>query len=154
MRSLFITIALFMIPLAHTAEAQDLSAVAFMSGCWRGAFGSGGTTIEESYTSSNTQVMLGTTRYIQDGRTVEFEFTRLHADSAGVFLTPYPGGLGSVSFRLTASSDSEAVFENLEHDFPKRIIYRRSDDGGLTARIEGDTNGREWRMARATCAGG
>jgi hypothetical protein len=34
------------------------------------------------------------------------------------------------------------VFENLEHDFPQRIIYRRNQDGSLTARIEGDRGGR------------
>ena len=98
--------------------------------------------------------MLSTTRYIRDGRTIDFEFTRLHSDTTGVFLTPYPRGQSSVSFRLVSSADAEAVFENLEHDFPKRIIYRRGDDGGLTARIEDDANGREWRMMPVACGAG
>jgi hypothetical protein len=36
------------------------------------------------------------------------------------------------------AGEGEAVFENLAHDFPKRILYRRLPDGGLLARIEGD----------------
>ena len=109
--------------------------------------------IEESYTASNTQTMLGVTRYIREGRTTQFEFTRLHADESGVYLTPYPGGRSSVSFRLVSSRDGEAVFENLEHDFPKRIIYRGTDDGGLMARIEDEAQGREWHMPRTICGG-
>jgi hypothetical protein len=36
-----------------------------------------------------------------------------------------------------------ATFENLGHDFPKRIIYRKNADGSLTARIEGDGSEKE-----------
>ena len=150
-RSLAIATALIALPLAASAQAPDLSLVAFMSGCWQGAFGNNGAVIEESYTASNTQIMLGTTRYIRDGRTFDFEFTRLHADDSGVYLTPYPGGESSVAFRLASSRGGEAVFENLEHDFPKRIIYRRTNGGGLTARIEDDARGREWHMTPTSC---
>ena len=33
--------------------------------------------------------------------------------------------------------DQISVFENPEHDFPKRIIYRKSADGSLLASIDG-----------------
>jgi len=33
------------------------------------------------------------------------------------------------------------VFENLRHDFPQRIIYRRVSEDSLIARIEGMING-------------
>ena len=36
-----------------------------------------------------------------------------------------------------------AVFENLHHDFPKRILYRKNSDGSLTARVEGDGSEKE-----------
>ena len=45
------------------------------------------------------------------------------------------------------------IFENLEHDFPQRIIYRREGDR-LIARIEGEVNGTlevtewAWELAR------
>ena len=33
------------------------------------------------------------------------------------------------------------MFENLSHDFPQRIIYRRTADASVTARIEGTVKG-------------
>ena len=42
-----------------------------------------------------------------------------------------------------------AVFENLAHDFPQRVIYRRCGED-LCARIEGAMGkGQDWRYARA-----
>lgn len=34
-----------------------------------------------------------------------------------------------VSFKLTECSDSMAVFENADHDFPKKLVYKIEDDG-------------------------
>jgi len=46
------------------------------------------------------------------------------------------------------------VWENLGHDFPQRIIYRKGDDSSLVARIEGTTprgeRHLEWVMRRCT----
>jgi hypothetical protein len=38
---------------------------------------------------------------------------------------------------LTRASATEAVFENPQHNFPKRIIYRKGADDSLTASIDG-----------------
>ena len=45
---------------------------------------------------------------------------------------PYPTG-----FRLVSLDGDTAVFENANHDFPQRIIYRRVSDDAMTASIEG-----------------
>ncbi len=34
------------------------------------------------------------------------------------------------------------VFENPQHDFPQRILYRKNPDGTLHARAEGERNGK------------
>ncbi len=39
-----------------------------------------------------------------------------------------------VLFRLTASSDTQAVFENPTHDFPQRLGYTLVD-GGLHVKV-------------------
>jgi hypothetical protein len=46
---------------------------------------------------------------------------------------------------MTENKDQKVVFENLEHDFPQRIIYSRSGDT-LTARIEDESGEKsmEW----------
>lgn len=44
-------------------------------------------------------------------------------------------------FTATRVALREVVFENPKHDFPTRIAYRASADGGLAASVEGDVRG-------------
>lgn len=134
---------------------DTLGQLDFMTGCWEGTFqaerGSG--TIEEHYTSPSDNLMLGTTRYILEGRTVMWEFSKLEESDGEVVLTPFPRGERSEhDFRMTSVSENEALFEAPEHDFPKRIRYRR-DDESLIARIDDGTDGLvdEWEMEPAPC---
>jgi hypothetical protein len=50
---------------------------------------------------------------------------------------------------------NEVVFENPEHDFPQRIIYRLIANGKLLGRIEGVVDGTErsadFPMTRSDC---
>lgn len=135
-------------------EPESLAGLAFMSGCWRGDFANGAA-IEEFYTAPSENVMLGLSRFMRGARTVQHEFSRITADSTGVFLLPYPGGRASEhSFKLTSLESGRAVFEAPEHDFPKRIIYRRNEDGSNTARIdagEGTSQVQEWPMRPVPC---
>lgn len=141
-------------PEGRSASA-GLADFAFMAGCWEGTFqaerGSG--IIEEHYTSPSENLMLGTTRYLLEGRTVMFEFAKLEAADGGIVLTPYPRGQPSEhGFKLTQVAEGDATFEAPEHDFPKRIRYRR-DGETLVARIDDGAGGveSEWRMEAAPC---
>lgn len=40
-----------------------------------------------------------------------------------------------VPFKLVDSSAQHAVFENPDHDFPKRLEYRRTEQGGLNVTV-------------------
>ncbi|NNM04550.1 MAG: hypothetical protein HKO65_05555 [Gemmatimonadetes bacterium] len=144
-----------------TPSAPSLADLAFMSGCWNGSFQShdGEGVIEEHYTSPSENVILGTTRYLLDGRAVQFELTTLRAGEDGVItMLPYPGGERSPDgFRLTrvirTGEAVEAVFEAPEHDFPKRVIYR-GDGDELVARIdggEGSDQASTWEMRPVAC---
>ncbi len=139
------------------STGPTLADLAFMRGCWEGSFESrrGAGTIEEFYTSPSANIIVGTTRYNRDGRTVQFEFSLILADSSGILLRPYPGGRASADdFRLTELKGGRAVFESPEHDYPKRIIYWTEADGTRVARIDGGTDdpgGSEWRMRPVPC---
>lgn len=156
LRSSLVVVALLAAasPSAAQTSAASLADLSFMSGCWRGSFGDGGT-IEEHYSLPSTNMMIGMTRYTRGGRVVDFEFTRIQQDSGKIVIVPHPKGVRSVPFVLRELRDRRAVWENLEHDFPQRIIYRASPEGGLVARIEGKTSKgdehQEWTMARAEC---
>lgn len=146
-----------MVFLAAPAAAQTwtLDRLAFLSGCWEGSFGNGGM-MEEIYSAPSANLIVGTTRYMRGERTVQFEFSRVERDSSGtIWLIPYPNGRASEHpFRLTSLSDAEAIFEAPEHDYPKRIIYRRPGDGTRIARIDGgaeDTGGQQWVLRPVAC---
>ncbi len=55
--------------------------------------------------------------------------------------------------RLT--TNNEVLFENSEHDFPQRSIYRLAQDSRLIGRIEGQSNGQlksiEFPMSKINC---
>lgn len=145
-------------PFSHQPQRQaTLEDVRFMTGCWEGTFRnrSGHGVIEEHYTAPTENTMLGTTRFIREGRTVQYEFTLIRADTSGIRLVPYPNGQRSEhDFVLTKSAVDQAVFEAPEHDYPKRIIYRKDGETGLHARIDGgadDRDGREWYLRKASC---
>ncbi len=42
-----------------------------------------------------------------------------------------------ISFRLASSDNDEYIFENPEHDFPKRIVYRFATPDSIHAYIDG-----------------
>jgi hypothetical protein len=139
---------------AQTADRPTLDGLAFMAGCWRTA-GEGDGGLEEFYTTPSENLILGVSRFLRGGRAVQFEFSRITADSAGIVLLPHPGGRPSEHpFRLTSLTPGQALFEAPEHDFPRRIRYTRAADGSLTARIDGgasDTRAQEWRMLPFAC---
>lgn len=157
-----LAVSLFALSASPASLGQEhptgtLAELHFMSGCWKGSFQAerGTGTIEEFYTSPSDNLMLGTTRYVLEGRTVMWEFSKLEGSDGEVVLTPFPRGQRSEhDFRMTSLEENEVLFEAPEHDFPRRISYRR-DDGKLIARIDDGTDGLvdEWEMAPTSCDG-
>ncbi len=86
--------------------------------------------------------MLAVSRTVRDGRPSDFEYLRIsETDDQSLALFASPSGRSPTQFDLVSLTNSEIVFENPEHDFPQRIIYRLGDDGSLLGRIEGQSNG-------------
>jgi DNA-binding beta-propeller fold protein YncE len=137
------------------SRARTLADVAFMSGCWRGQLPQGGGWIEERYSPPAAGMMLGTSHTVGGQNTKYYEFIEITEREGEVEMTPLPAGKKSVSFRLVRLLGKKAVFENAEHDFPKRIIYQLKDDGMLLARIEGDKpeQAQEFPMKPVSCSG-
>lgn len=141
---------------AQTHSPQPpLAALAFMAGCWRGDAGVD-RTIEEQWTAADSDVMLATTRYLDDntGRTRDWEYSRIVADSGRITLIPAPGGTPRGRFRMTRSSHGEAMFEDPRHDFPRRIHYRAADARTLVVYLDGGEGSHEaveMRMQSVPC---
>lgn len=103
--------------------------------------------MEEFWTAPGGGIMVGLHRDVFPDGSSFFEFLRIVTTDRGLTYIASPRGTGTTEFVLVNLDGRSVVFENLEHDFPQRIIYRRDGDR-LTARIEGEVNGtvksREW----------
>ena len=98
--------------------------------------------------------MLGMSRTVVGDKTVEYEFIRIAVVNGVLSYVAKPSGQAETAFPMKSFEDGVVAFENLAHDFPQRIIYRRNADGTLTARIEGtvkgDVRGRDFPFRRCT----
>lgn len=122
------------------AAPPTVADLAFMAGSW--ATQSGPARVEELWSCPGPDTMLGTGRTIAKGKTAYFEFLRIETRPDGLVYVAQPKGGPATDFKLVKLEGGTAVFENLAHDFPKRIIYSKTADG-LTARIEGDATSKE-----------
>src|SRR5687767_1820225 len=116
-------------------QAPTLADLSWITGDWQTAPG-GRRQIEEHWTTAAGGSMMGVSRTIAGDKTVEFEYLRIEQRADGIYYVAHPKArCPGTDFKLTSASATEAVFENPQHDFPKRIIYRKTVDG-LTASID------------------
>jgi hypothetical protein len=114
-----------------------LERVAFLAGAW--AAKEDGRTTEETWSHARAGTMMGNARTIVGDRTVHFEHMRIELTGDDIELVASPSRQPTTRFRLVASGEGFAVFENPTHGFPRRITYRR-DGKKLHARAEGPEN--------------
>ena len=135
------------------AGAATLDDLAWLTGCWRSE--GDNRQITEHWMKPAGGDMLGVSHTVAEGKTREFEFMRIMQDANGdIFFVASPSGQNEARFKLTLSRKTEARFENPNHDFPQRIIYRREGDT-LVGRIEGASKGEErsvdFPLKRVSC---
>jgi hypothetical protein len=64
-------------------------------------------------------------------------------DGSAVFSAHLPSSTVATPFELKSATATELIFENLQNDFPHRVIYRSKGAETLEARIEGKMDGNE-----------
>ena len=109
--------------------------LAWLAGAWVGTRSSG-SSIEERWSPPLGGAMLAVSRTVNtSGKMSAFEYLRIvERDSSLVYISQ-PGGKTPTEFVLTELTTTRAVFDNPRHDYPKRIVYELSAEGGLNATI-------------------
>lgn len=130
--------------------AAELDKLSFMAGCWAGP----GTF--EMWMKPDSGSMMGAGRTIRNGKVVSTEFFSVAETVEGVVLNVQLRlATKTTPFRAKEITPTAVIFENPDHDYPQRIIYRRQADGSLLGRIEGVDKGKEravdYPMKRASC---
>lgn len=127
----------------------------WMAGCWEQS--RQGRVTVEMWMAPAAGLMLGASRTVAGNAVREYEQMLLRVDNGRLVYTAHPSGQAEASFTSTEVTDSSLVVENLQHDFPQRVIYRRQGKDSLRARIEGPgpsgTQGMDFPMRRISCGG-
>lgn len=107
---------------AASARVEDL---AWLRGRWESRAGQ--SWAEEQWSVPRGERLLGFGRTGVGRAMLDFEFFRIEPGLDGMpVYVAQPGGRPPVLFRLVASGRTSATFENRNHDYPQRIVYRRS----------------------------
>lgn len=141
--------AVFTVLLALVSPTTGIDDLSWMAGHWLECSPSGAAA--ETWTDGRGGVMLGVSKSVRGDRT-NWELSRIDRTPEGVTFFTVPKGQQPAAFRAKSIARDRVVFENLDHDFPQRVIYTRNGDQ-LTGRIEGTIAGApksaEWQYRRA-----
>jgi len=124
---------------AAQTPGAPIDRLAWLAGCWVQTRPNG--LAEEHWMKPSGGTMLGMSRTVRGDRTTEFEFLQIREVAGKLAYVAKPSGQPEGTFPMKTMSEAEIVFEDLAHDFPQRVIYRKNADGSVTARTEGTMNG-------------
>lgn len=113
-----------------------------LTGLWFVSDGEGGS--YEEWSEMKGDSMIGRAYKTMDQDTLMSETVTIKREDTATWYIPVMRDQNKglpVRFRLTHHSDSAFTFENPQHDFPQRIIYRFVTKDSIVARIEGDVEG-------------
>jgi hypothetical protein len=156
---LLVVVALAMTaPRPALGQASDeVARLRWLSGCWE--LRTSTRVTHEQWMAPLGGLMLGMSRTVVGAVAREHESLRIQAGDGGVVYVAQPAGQSTTSFAATSVTDTLVSFANPSHDFPQRIIYRRSPGSdSLHARIEGERGGMlrhvDFPMRRVACSEG
>ena len=145
---------LIIVAAASPSRAVSISDLHWLAGCWASVGGEAGS--GEQWMPPAGESLLGVSRTVKKGKTVAYEFLQIREVEPGkIAYIAQPSGQPEATFPLKSAGEREVVFENPEHDFPQRVIYRLEADGVLRAGIEGLSKGQartvDFPMKKVDC---
>ena len=116
-------------------EKYNLKKFERLNGQWEGIQGSG--IYHEEWNLKSENELTGKAYMIRSGEILNTEILKIHENPDGIFYTAEVShNVTPVSFKLTFQDENSFVFENPEHDFPKKITYEFENINKLKATVE------------------
>ena len=131
--------------MAESQEKTPMQKLLWIVDSWVSPDGSDSRSYEE-WKVTGDNLYEGSSKTIKNGEVTFSEILKIENTPEGIYyVADVPHNPAPVKFQLTSVSDSSAVFENPEHDFPKKITYLL-EEGNLHAFIEGP--GKDGKMKK------
>lgn len=105
--------------------------------------------IYETWARKGEKEFAGMSYTLAGADTTPLEKVRLYIQGSEIVYAPVAAGQNQdkeVLFKLKTIEGGRFVFENLQHDFPKRIVYDFRSNDSLYAHIEGEVESRQRRV--------
>ena len=123
----------------EVSASSPVDELAWLAGCWKHE--EPGFRRDEQWMRPSGGTMIGMSRSVSEGRTVEYEYLRIEVREGRLAYVASPAGQAETAFLSVEITDRTAVFAAPEHDFPQRITYERMSPRSILAWIEGDVDG-------------
>ncbi len=129
--------------------SSDFKKLSWLEGTWKRTNAKPGRTAHERWVKSGTQEMKGWGVSMNGADTTFVEKLKLVVrDNAVYYVAEVPGNKSETLFKLTQITDKTVVFENPQHDFPKKIEYML-DGNKLKATISADGKAMDYLFEKA-----
>ena len=143
---LYPAIVLFVLILCgwNIRYSNDIANAHWLIGTWQMKTARGN--IYENWKRTNKYELSGKSYMLKEKDTVTFETMKLVQKGDSLFYIPTVKGQNQelpVRFAKKSITNGQLVFENLAHDFPQLISYRRIGQDSLVAEIAGKKNGKD-----------
>lgn len=119
-----------------SAEAKAMRNLYWVEGEWKGRVKGG--MMFERWVMEEDSSMTGFSCIISHSDTVFREYMKIEERDGDIFyVVNVRHNDGPVAFKFIECTSKGCIFENLEHDYPTRIVYANTIGDMLLARIEG-----------------
>lgn len=125
--------SLLILLLPYACWAQDFK---WLNGIWKENNGKS----MEAWTVAENRMNGTGYKLMPDGsKKISEEMSVIKKGNDYYFISDIEGPQAAIEFKITSRDKDSFVAENLNHDFPKRIVYKRMDQNHLQAFIsDGD----------------
>jgi hypothetical protein len=139
--------------LCRCAQADGVEQLGWLAGCWTHEGSDPGSV--EIWMQPAAGTLFGVSRALKNNQVVSHEFMQIQTTSEGIVFVAQPSNQARASFVAIRLTADEVIFENRQHDFPQRVMYRRKTEDSIAARIEGLRDGKlrgiDFPMKRTKC---
>lgn len=119
----------------------------WIAGNWKGSVQ--GNEVFESWTRTNDSTWTGTSRFEKDGELLFSEkmtITKRKDIFSFTSVSNEQNDGNAVQFIASEIDPEQVIFENLAHDFPQQIVYKKTAADSLLVYIDGNLNGQANRI--------
>lgn len=148
MKNIFVLgVALLFLACQNKSEKNfdKLENMSWLIGNWENKIDEG--LLTETWTKENDSTFSGTTYFIINKKdTVHSETILLKQLNNQLIYSPTVKGQNNdepVDFKLSSESENTFTFENLKHDYPQKIVYKKVNETNLVATISGMQQGKQ-----------